>query len=303
MAVEGNEFLSSLPADLQGNAELAAFKSGEELARGFLDTKKPFQERLPDDIRANPTLSTLKSVEEMARSLINTKALVGNKRARPADDAPPEQWEAFHTDMGRPGKAEDYKFELPKELDPKLVDPELLNGFKTMAYEAGLTPKDAQNMVTKYSGLLLGKIQAGIAAQGAAREAAEGQLKKEWGDNYEANRGLIKQVLRTFMTEEIKAAIDHGPGSLFPDLPEKPGDGVFNNPLLARMLLKVGQAMGEGVLQKEDLSEAGAEGLEAERKKLMQSPAYFDESHADHQKVVDQVKAIYAKLHREPVKK
>jgi hypothetical protein len=97
----------------------------------------------------------------------------------------------------------------------------------------------------------------------------------------------------------MKAALDHGPGTMFPDLPAKPGDPIFNNPLLARFLVKVGQAMGENTLVKGGSGGTQGADLQKEATRIMAGEAYMDAGHVDHKDSVARVKEIYSKIYPE----
>jgi hypothetical protein len=67
--------------------------------------------------------------------------------------------ESLKTSKGAPGKALDYKFEIPETLTGKLkADDPAIALFQTLAHEAGLS----QEQFGKISGKLMEKIQAGI---------------------------------------------------------------------------------------------------------------------------------------------
>ena len=66
---------------------------------------------LPEDIRNDPSLADIKDVGSMAKSYINGQKLIGKNRiALPGEGATDEEISAFHSQLGRPEKAEGYQF-------------------------------------------------------------------------------------------------------------------------------------------------------------------------------------------------
>ena len=73
------------------------------------DAKAPADWRsgLPDDVRNDPSLSDIKDVGSMAKSYINGQKLIGKNRiALPAEGATDEEMSMFHSQLGRPEKAD-----------------------------------------------------------------------------------------------------------------------------------------------------------------------------------------------------
>jgi hypothetical protein len=134
-------------------------------------------EQLPPELRGDPeasrSLAKYAKVGDLAKALLEAEAKLAGGGA-PGADAAPGEIAAYWEKLGKPKAAEGYAF----AQEP--------NGaaFARAAHEANLTAAQAEAL---YAGLnALGKRQA-EAAQDAARrqvEAADAELKKEYGARY-----------------------------------------------------------------------------------------------------------------------
>ncbi|MBA5203083.1 hypothetical protein H2Y57_05200 [Pectobacterium aroidearum] len=155
------------------------------------------------------------------------------------------------------------------------ADPEM-QGFLKSAHAKGLTNDQL--------GFVLGEYmqRAGGLVNGAAeldQEAAATALKETWKTDAEFNQN-IGLAYRAF-----KSLAEDGD-----DI-----NAIGNNPMVIRMLAKVGKEMQED-------SPVGTEvNLEEQQtiRDLMKSEAYTNSKHADHERVSARVRAYYAKTYGE----
>jgi hypothetical protein len=107
-------------------------------------------------------------------------------------------------------------------------------------------------------------------------EAATTQLREVWKTDaeFKQNIGLAFRAFNS-LADERQRRIDE----------------IGNNPMVIRMLAKVGAEM------QEDAPAGGDVNLEEQQtiRDLMKSPAYMDPKHADHERVSAKVKAYYQK--------
>lgn len=126
----------------------------------------------------------------------------------PKDDAPAEDWAKFYDGLGRPKAPADYKLPVPEGQD---------DGFaKTAAtwmHEAGLSPRQATGLATKWNEFVASQQQAEEAAFAQKSASELGTLKKEWGAEYDANIEFSKRAQRAAgLTEEEGAALERSLG-------------------------------------------------------------------------------------------
>lgn len=131
-----------------------------------------------------------KSFDDVVTSYINLEKYQGvpaDKLIRLPDENNADEVNAFYKKLGRPDKAEDYKFEIAEGQDDaiaKAIAPEL--------FKIGLSQKQAAAI---YKTLENAKIEQGKVAEAAAIKAEE-DLKTEWGSNYENNLKAAQQAAK-----------------------------------------------------------------------------------------------------------
>ena len=142
-----------------------------------------------------------KSYDDVVTSYINLEKYQGvpaDKILKMPDENNADEVNAFYKKLGRPDKAEDYKFEIAEGQDDsiaKAIAPEL--------FKAGLSQKQAAAI---YKTLEAAKIEQSKAAEQAAIKAEE-DLKSEWGTNYDNNLKAAQQAAKIagVTAEQIEA--------------------------------------------------------------------------------------------------
>lgn len=87
----------------------------------------------------------IKDAKAAAKLAHEQSKLLGNAIRIPGKDAKPEEIAAFEEKLGVPKSADDYAFELPKDLPPELpYDAERATEFKKLAKEAKLSTAQAK---------------------------------------------------------------------------------------------------------------------------------------------------------------
>ena len=153
------------------------------------------------------------------------------------------------------------------------ADPRMQSFMKT-AHAKGITNDQMSFILGEYA-QRAPELVGGAAALDS--EAASTQLREVWKTDAEFNKniGLAFRAFNSLADDADKGRIDE----------------IGNNPMVIRMLAKVGAEM------QEDAPAGGDVNLEEQQsiRDLMKSPAYMDPKHADHERVSAQVKAYYQK--------
>lgn len=141
--------------------------------------------------------------------------------------------------LGMPPESIDgYSFK-PPEGQPSL-DPAGEKAFKEEALKLGLTQKQYEGVIGKYITATASAIPEAIASFVEGRRAVTEQtLKAQWGAEYETNMGAALAAFNAFTADEEKAEVDR----------------IGNNPVMLRILARVGKELGE------DKTVRGAENL------------------------------------------
>lgn len=174
-----------------------------------------FAEMLSPDIREQGNLKDFKSADDLAKSYVEMSRMVGNSVRMPSVDSSPEARKDFldkikdidgvllkddeklFDKLGRPETADGYKLEelIPEEYrsEDLSVMPEIQD-FKSIAHEIGLTDAQAKRLVE----MRMGSIQAMDADQQAKAEAAQAELHKIWGQDFDNRLSAARQVAKIY---------------------------------------------------------------------------------------------------------
>lgn len=128
---------------------------------------------LPENLRTDPAIRDFKSVDDLATSYVNTKKMLGTRVPIPAHDDPDATRE-FFSKMGVPEKPDGYEVRpdgLPQDFTP---DPKILSTFQEAAHKLNLTPRQFQGLV-QYNARLSEQIQKEQAL--AAEQTIEAKHK------------------------------------------------------------------------------------------------------------------------------
>jgi hypothetical protein len=168
-----------------------------------------------------------KTIEDVVNGYRNYEKYQGvpqEKLLKLPDENNADEVNAFYKKLGRPDKAEDYKFEIAEGQDDaiaKAIAPEL--------FKIGLSQKQAAAI---YKTLETAKIEQGKAAEAAAIKAEE-DLKSEWGSNYDNNLKAAQQAAKIAgvtpeQIEALQKATDYKTVmNIFKNLASKFGEDVL----------------------------------------------------------------------------
>lgn len=241
-----------------------------------------WKEALPEDLRGQAWLKNINSVEALAKSYQNAQKLVGaDKIPVPTKNSTPEEWKNVFRKLGNPEKLEEYKLELPKEIE---IEEEMLKGLTKVFHDNGILPNQARSLI-EYIDKVDKEIIAKLDQQRKDAQAASVMgLKKEWGSTYEEQIAKAKAALIEFTSpEERKAFQDSGLGY---------------DPLFIKFLNKVGDTLSE-----DKILGAGGSGngvptplqARAEARDIMadKNSPYWNAEHPEHRQVKQKVETLF----------
>lgn len=258
--------------DSQGQSWQEMFLAGDEFA----------------ELRDNETIKTIPDVPNLAKALVHNKSLVGRKGVIiPKEDAAPEDWEHFYTDLGRPPSPEAYEIKPENLPEGFPYQQDLEVNYRQLAFQAGLNPNQAKLIYDGYNKFVLeqyDQIQQDLKGKVAEMQAG---LQKEWGTKYEENLTLARKAMKRVAppgSQEMQAL----------------DAAIGDSPVLVKFFYNLGKSISEG----EFITGAGAQNadLESKRQELMRNPAYLDAKHPEHKTVVAEVSKIYEELYPEEEK-
>lgn len=241
---------------------------------------------VPKDFRDHPSLKDYKDFGSFVKSHVNLVGLLGREPRVPAADAPPDQWTQFFSALGRPDTADKYTLPLPQGEGAPEVIPEVVDGFKKIAHDAGLTQSQAHKVAEWYFGVLNEQSDSLAAETAALTERTERELRREWGQAYDSKVRSAAKVFSEFGGKDLL------------DWMETSGAG--SNSHLIRMAAKFAEAMSEDRLGHSRGANFGYTPAEAQKEigrleldKDFQK-ALWDSQHPGHTEAVRRRSELYA---------
>ena len=240
---------------------------------------KSWKEAIPEELRNDPNISKFTELEALAKSYINATRMIGqDKVAVPNNNSTDDQWNEVYDKLGRPESADKYKLEVKSDVVP--LDESAIKQFAENAHQLGLNNKQAQGILEFYKNSMEGSAQQSKIDTETAQANAEQELRKEWGSNYEANIKKAGSVAKANMNPEIL------------DMELKDGTRLGDHPAIIKGFANIANILSEDKLVSTE-SENVSQGTdyEAEISKIVndRDGPYWNKSHPDHDKVVQQV--------------
>lgn len=278
-------------SSVAGGAGAAAGGSGGSPAPAFAET-------LPQDIRGEASFKDIKDLDGLARGFLNAQKLIGhdpkNLIALPGPDDT-AGWDAVHARLGRPEKADGYKFTEAKLPEGLTIDPGLQTSFQAEAHKIGLSDKQADALFQWWNGTAGAKFTADAAARAQGDAAGITALKTEWGTAFDERVDLAKQAVAHYGGEALVAELDK--------------TGLGNAPNIIKAFAKAGiQLQEDGLIGKGGGGGGGTSPAEAQqqinalRADAQFAKAYMDKDAPGHADAVAKMKALHEIAYPEQVK-
>ena len=168
--------------------------------------------------------------------------------------------------VGRPEKAEGYEIVKPEEgADERLqVTPESEKGFRDIAFETGLSGKQATELQQWYLNEQTNRLKAYDEQVSKEKNEATTLLRSEWGVKFDEKTAKAQALVKKFGGDKVQEFLDKGEG---------------NNPILVRMLANIADQMSEDAIGDKGKGELLLSPTEAQTKI---NAIYADKKHAWH---------------------
>jgi len=239
---------------------------------------------IPEEIRDHKSLSHINDIGALAKSYVHAQQMIGaDKVVLPGKSATEDEWNEFYTRIGRPEAPDNYNLSLESMPEGVEADEGMMNWFKETAFNAGMTPQQAQTMLDAYNQLTGETVQ--MTQQEAEQRVAqvEVDLQREFGQAFEDKLALANGVLHEFGSPDL-AEIQLADGTLLGDNPDIVR--MFAN-LGTYITERVGEDSLEGVRTTGALTPEGA--MDKVRDLTQPNTPYWDARHPEHQYYVNEV--------------
>jgi hypothetical protein len=240
---------------------------------------KSWKEAIPEELRNDPNISKFTELEALAKSYVNATRMIGqDKVAVPNNNSTEDQWNEVYDKLGRPESADKYQLYVKSDIVP--LDDGAIKQFAENAHQLGLNNKQAQGILEFYKNSMESSAQQSKIDNETAQANAEQELRKEWGSNYENNIKKAGSIAKANMNPEVL------------DMELKDGTRLGDHPAIIKGFANIANLMSEDKLVSTE-SENVSQGTdyEAEISKIVndRDGPYWNKSHPDHDKVVQQV--------------
>ena len=240
---------------------------------------KSWKDTISEEFRSDPNIAKFTEIDALAKSYINATRMIGqDKVAVPNENSTDDQWQEVYGKLGRPESPDKYKLEVQSETVP--LDENTIKQFAENAHKLGLNNKQAQGVLEYYKNSMEGSLQQARIDTETAQANAEQELRKEWGRSYDENIKKAGAVAKANMNEEIL------------NMELKDGTRLGDHPAIIKGFASIANILSEDKLVSTE-SENVDRGTdyEAEISKIVndRDGPYWNRSHPDHDKVVQQV--------------
>ena len=240
---------------------------------------KSWKDTISEEFRSDPNIAKFTEIDALAKSYINATRMIGqDKVAVPNENSTDDQWNEVYGKLGRPESPDKYKLEVQSETVP--LDENTVKQFAENAHKLGLNNKQAQGVLEYYKNSMEGSLQQARIDTETAQANAEQELRKEWGRSYDENIKKAGAIAKANMSEDIL------------NMELKDGTRIGDHPSVIKGFASIANLMSEDKLVSTE-SENVDRGTdyEAEISKIVndRDGPYWNKSHPDHDKVVQQV--------------
>ena len=240
---------------------------------------KSWKETISEEFRNDPNISKFTEIDALAKSYINATRMIGqDKVAVPNENSTDDQWNEVYGKLGRPESPDKYKLET--NSDVVSLDEGAIKSFTENAHQLGLNNKQAQGILEFYKNSMEGSAQQARVDTETAQANAEAELRKEWGRAYDDNIKKAGSVAKANMNPQIL------------DMELKDGTRLGDHPEVIKGFANIANILSEDKLVgTESESVDRSTDYEAEISKLVndRDGPYWNKSHPDHDKIVQQV--------------
>lgn len=253
---------------------------------GGSGSEQSWRDSLPDDMRNHPAIQDFKDITGLTKSYLSQQELIGADRIAIPKEDDTEGWAKLYNKLGRPEKSESYEYTKPAGSEGLTFDEDLVKQYQAKFHELGLTKKQGEAIFKLYNDNVVSKIQ-NLAADGEKRRNdAISVLKAEWGQAYDQNINIARNVIK-----------DLGDEDLIPFLEET---GLGNDPRLIKIFYNIATKTSEDSFRQGGNGGSFLNTPEQAKAKITQlhndekfMQAYNTKQHPEHNDAVKRMAALF----------
>lgn len=229
-----------------------------------------------------PAIKNMKDLPSLVKSYLHAQKMVGaDKVVIPGKNATPEQWNEVYNKLGLP-KKEEYKINKGEKA---VLGDEFYTKAAELGHEMGILPHQMQGFISKLEADAAAKVTNQQKLVEQAQTESINNLKKEWGDAFEAKIFNAKEVLEKFGDDETKAYIRES--------------GLGNEPKIVKFLAKIGSSLKEARVIDGKADAGTPADLQSHLDGILKDKnhPYWNKDHIGHAAAAKEVEQLFAKLH------
>ena len=242
-------------------------------------TESSWKDSISEAYRNDPSIEKFTEIDALAKSYINATRMIGqDKIVIPNKNSTEEVWEEAYTKLGRPETPDQYNLNI--KSDVVQMDDSAIKSFAEQSHKLGLNNQQAEGILNFYRENMEGIAQQSKIDTETAQAQTEQVLRQEWGRDFDAKVKQAGAIAKANINPEVL------------DMTLSNGTRLGDHPEIIKGFAKIASMMSEDkMVTTESESVSSVSDIETEISSITNdiNGPYWNKSHPDHDKVVQQV--------------
>ena len=242
-------------------------------------TQSTWKDSISETYRNDPSIEKFTEIDALAKSYINATRMIGqDKIVVPNKNSTEEVWEEAYTKLGRPETPDQYNLKI--ESDVVKMDDSAIKSFAEQSHKLGLNNKQAEGILDFYKNNMEGIAQQSKIDTETAQAQSEQVLRQEWGRDFDAKVKQAGAIAKANINPEVL------------DMTLSNGTRLGDHPEIIKGFAKIASMMSEDKMVSTESENVNSNAdIESEISSITNdiNGPYWNKSHPDHDKVVQQV--------------
>ena len=238
-----------------------------------------WKDSISEEYRKDPNIEKFTEADALAKSYINAVRMIGqDKIAIPTKNSTQEVWDEAYAKLGRPESPDKYNLKI--ESDVVTMDENAIKSFAEQSHKLGLNNKQAEGILDFYKNNMEGTAQQSKIDAETAQAQSEQELRQEWGRDFDAKVQQAGALAKANIDSEVL------------DMTLSNGIRLGDHPQIIKGFAKIASLMSEDkMVTTESESVNTVADIESEISAITNdtNSPYWNKSHPDHDKMVQQV--------------
>ena len=238
-----------------------------------------WKDSISEEYRKDPNIEKFTEADALAKSYINAVRMIGqDKIVIPTKNSTQEVWDEAYAKLGRPESPDKYNLKI--ESDVVTMDENAIKSFAEQSHKLGLNNKQAEGILDFYKNNMEGTAQQSKIDTETAQAQSEQELRQEWGRDFDAKVQQAGALAKANIDSEVL------------DMTLSNGIRLGDHPQIIKGFAKIASLMSEDkMVTTESESVNTVADIESEISAITNdtNSPYWNKSHPDHDKMVQQV--------------